>query len=77
MICTKECYYRTDAALLTEKMGARAARREWINLHGHELAEGQKPPALDFFWRQRDKFKAHGSVENRVFIFVNHFNMSF
>ena len=62
---------------MTEKMGATAAQREWMNLHRHELAEGAKPPTIEFFRLQRDKFKAHGSVENRVFIFVNHFNMSF
>ena len=73
----KECYYRTDAALLTEKMGATAAQREWTNLHRNELAEGAKPPSKKFFRRNRDKFKTHGSVENRVFIFVNHFYLSF
>ena len=54
-------------------MGATAAQREWMNLHGHQLAEGQKPPPREFFTRQRQKFKTHGSVENRVFIFVNYF----
>ena len=66
----KECYYRTDAALLTERMGATAARREWTNLHRNELAEGAKPPSIDFFKRNHSKFKTYGSVENRVFIFI-------
>ena len=69
----KECYYRTDAALLTERMGATAARREWTNLHRNELAEGAKPPSIDFFKRNHSKFKTYGSVENRVFIFLNQF----
>ena len=64
----KVFYCRTEAALLTAEKGATEAQDEWVDLHGDELAIGQKKPSKKFFQRQKRKMLRYGTVENRVCI---------
>ena len=62
----KILYYRTEAVLLAASKGAFKAKEEWEDLHGDELAPGQKAPSRMFYPRQKTKFAQFGTVENRV-----------